>query len=225
MPCIKVLISAAVRVAWRLSVAVCGGVLPPLAIAAAPPEFNRDVRPILSESCFFCHGQDPKHREAKLRLDQRDQALRDLGGYAAIVPGKPERSEVIKRLTSHDADERMPPAESGRKVSPAQVETIRQWIAAGAVYQKHWAFETPRRPALPVGKVAAWPKNEVDRFVLARVEAEGLTASGEASPEKWLRRASFDLIGLAPAPGEVDAFRAGVGAGGEAAYGAAADRL
>jgi len=194
-------------------------------VRAAAPEFNRDIRPILSENCFFCHGQDPKHREAKLRLDLPEQAMRDLGGYAAIVPGRPEKSEVIKRLTSRDPDERMPPADSNRKVTAAQVETIRRWIAAGAVYQKHWAFEPPKRAELPAVTNGGWPRNGIDRFVLARLEAENLTPSKEAAPEKWLRRASFDLTGIPPTPTEIDAFLADVRARGEAAYGAAVDRL
>ena len=188
-------------------------------------EFNRDVRPILSENCFFCHGQDPAHREAKLRLDTSEGATRDLGGYAAVVPGKPDESEVVKRLVAHDPDELMPPAKSNRKVSPAQVEVVRRWIAEGAAYQKHWAFQTPVRPPTPAVRQADWPRNDVDRFVLARLEAEGLTPSREATPGKWLRRASLDLIGLPPTPAELDAFLADVTSRGEPAYAAAADRL
>ncbi|HEX8915393.1 MAG TPA: DUF1553 domain-containing protein [Humisphaera sp.] len=184
-------------------------------------DFNRDVRPILSENCYFCHGQDPAHRKGDLRLDVRDDAVK----AKAIVPGKPEASEVLKRLASHDADEVMPPPKSNRKVTPAQVETIRKWIGQGAAYSKHWAFEPPVKPAVPKVGRADWPKSDLDRFVLARLEAEGLSPSREAAPEKWLRRASFDLTGLPPAPAELDAFAADVRARGEAAYAAAADRL
>jgi hypothetical protein len=208
---------------WTLI--VCVLLSPTLNARAAELTFNRDIRPILSENCFYCHGQDPKHREAKLRLDLPETAYRDLGGYAAVVPGKPDKSEVIARLMSGDDEKRMPPPKSGKHVSPAQIQTLRRWIASGAVYEKHWAFQTPRRPALPVIKQNAWPKNAIDYFVLARLEAEGLPPSKEAAPEKWLRRASFDLIGLPPSPSEIDQFLADVRARGEAAYEAAADRL
>ena len=100
-------------------------------------QFNRDIRPILSENCFYCHGQDPKHREADLRLDVRDEAVKAHDGVTAIIPGKPDESEMLKRLLSHDADEQMPPPESNRKVTPAQIELIRRWIAQGAQYEKH----------------------------------------------------------------------------------------
>lgn len=187
--------------------------------------FNRDIRPILSENCFHCHGQDPKQREAELRLDLREEAIRDLGGYAAIVPGKPEQSELLMRLTSHDRDEVMPPPKSNRQVTAAQIEVLRQWIAQGAEYEKHWAFLPPVRPGLPAVKEEAWSRSGIDRFVLARLEAESLSPAPEAKPETWLRRASFDTTGVAPTPAEADSFLADVAARGEAAYGAAVDRL
>lgn len=198
-----------------------------LAQAAEPVrvEFNRDIRPILSENCLYCHGQDPKHREAKLRLDQVEEATRDLGGYAAVVPGKPELSEIIKRLTSDDPEEVMPPPKSNRHVSPAQIALLKRWIAEGAAYQNHWAFLPPQRPVQPEVRDAKWARNGVDRFVLARLDTEGLTPSPEAKPEAWLRRASLDLIGLPPTPKEIDGFLADVAARGEVAYGEATDRL
>ncbi|MFZ9461108.1 MAG: c-type cytochrome domain-containing protein, partial [Opitutales bacterium] len=119
------------------------------AFAAEDIRFNRDIRPILSENCFYCHGQDPKHREADLRLDVRDEAVKAHEGVTAIVPGKPEQSEMLKRLLSHDADEQMPPPESNRKVTPAQIELIRRWIAQGAPYEKHWSFVPPERAPAP----------------------------------------------------------------------------
>ena len=130
-----------------------------LAVSAhgAPLEFNRDVRPILSENCFQCHGQDAAKREARLRLDERENATRDRDGSAAIVPGKPDDSEVILRITSTDPDEIMPPPDSHKKITPAQIATIRQWIAEGANYEKHWAFIPPRRPVLPEVRVAKRP--------------------------------------------------------------------
>ncbi|HEY2341699.1 MAG TPA: DUF1549 domain-containing protein, partial [Chthoniobacteraceae bacterium] len=188
-------------------------------------EFNRDIRPILSENCFYCHGQDPKHREAKLRLDSPEEATRDLGGYAAIVPGKPSESELVDRITTDDADDQMPPPKSNRHLTPAQKATLQRWIAEGAIYQKHWAYTPPQSVEPPPVRTAQWPRNPIDRFVLARLESEGLAPSPEVAPEIWLRRASFDLIGLPPEPKEINGFLADVTARGEAAYGDAADRL
>jgi len=193
--------------------------------SAAPVDFNREIRPILSENCFYCHGQDPKHREAELRLDSMEEATRDLGGYSAIVPGKPELSELLLRLTTDDTEEVMPPPKSNRHVSKEQITLIKRWIAEGATYQKHWAFIPPVRPEQPQVNDTQWAKNDVDRFVLTRLEAEKLNPSPEAKPETWLRRASFDLIGLPPTPKELDDFLADITARGEAAYAAAADRL
>jgi len=192
---------------------------------ARPLEFNRDIRPILSENCFFCHGQDPQHRKADLRLDVRASALADLGGYAAIVPGKPDASDIIRRMESHDPDDLMPPAKSNRRVSAGQIAILRRWIAEGAPYQKHWAFEPPARPVLPAVKQGDWPLQPLDRFVLALLEAEGLRPSLPARPEVWLRRASFDLVGLPPTIAELDQFLADVATRGEPAYAAAVDRL
>ena len=195
------------------------------ALAAEDIRFNRDIRPILSENCFYCHGQDPKHREAGLRLDVRDDAIKANEGVTAIVPGKPEQSEILKRLLSHDADEQMPPPESNRKVTPAQIELIRRWIAQGAPYEKHWAFVPPTKAAVPKVADPAWARQPFDRFVLAKLEAEKLKPSPEAKPAAWLRRASFDLTGLPPTPAEIAAFEADVGLRGDQAYLTAARRL
>ncbi len=192
---------------------------------AVPLEFNRDIRPILSENCFQCHGQDASKREAKLRLDERGSATLARDGIAAILPGKPDESEMVRRIASTDASEHMPPAESHKAVTPAQAALLRQWIAEGANYQKHWAFEPARRPTLPVVRNARWTRGPIDRFILSRLESEGLAPSAEATPEAWLRRASFDLVGLPPTPAEFDAFAAEVAKRGERAYIAAADRL
>ena len=202
----------------------------PLRAAAPSPgrvEFNRDIRPILSENCLYCHGQDPKNRKAGLRLDVRENALAPHDDGTAIVPGKPEASDLLARLVSTDQDEVMPPPKSNRKVTPEQVALLRRWIAEGAEYQKHWAFIPPQRPALPVLSEANTPRarNPIDRFVLARLEAEGLGPSPEAAPETWLRRVSLDLTGLPPTPEDIDAFLADIRERGEAAYEAAADRL
>jgi hypothetical protein len=195
------------------------------AFAAEDIRFNRDIRPILSENCFYCHGQDPKHREADLRLDVRDEAVKANDGVTAIVPGKPEQSEMLKRLLSQDPDDQMPPPESNRKVTPAQIELIRRWIAQGAPYEKHWSFVPPERAPAPKVTDASWAKQPFDRFVLAKLAAEGLKPSAAASPAAWLRRASFDLTGLPPTPAEIKAFEADTTLKGDAAYAAAADRL
>jgi hypothetical protein len=195
------------------------------ALSAEDIRFNRDIRPILSENCFYCHGQDPKHREAGLRLDVRDEAIKAHDGVIAIIPGKPEQSEMLKRLLSHDADEQMPPPESNRKVTPAQIELIRRWIAQGATYEKHWAFVPPEKAPAPKVADKAWSREPFDRFVLAKLEAEKLKPSPEAKPATWLRRASFDLTGLPPTPAEIAAFEADVGQRGDLAYMTAAQRL
>jgi len=198
---------------------------PALAADLRPLVFNRDIRPILSENCFQCHGQDPAKREGKLRLDERDAAIRPRDDIAAIVPGRPGESEMIRRLASTDPTEQMPPPDSHKQVTPVQAELLRRWIAEGAPYQKHWAFEPPERAPLPEVKAAHWSRGPLDRFVLARLEREGLAPSPAAAPETWLRRVSFDLTGLPPAPADLDAFAAEVARRGEPAYAAAVDRL
>jgi hypothetical protein len=174
---------------------------PPLKV-----DFTRDIRPILANNCLLCHGPDPKARKGDLRLDTREGAMADLGGHAALVPGKPEASELVKRVTAADPEELMPPLKSGKKLSPREVELLRRWIAEGAVYSKHWAFVKPVRPALPAVKDAAWVRNEVDRFVLARLEKEGLRPSPEADRSALARRLSLDLVGLPPDAAEVERF-------------------
>jgi mono/diheme cytochrome c family protein len=193
--------------------------------APAKLEFNRDIRPILSENCFQCHGQDANHREAKLRLDDRDDSVRDRDGRFVIAPGRPEDSELIARILTTDEEDHMPLASSNKHLTPAQVATLRRWIAEGATYQKHWAFIPPVRAPLPKVTAAKWPRTPIDRFVLARLEREKLSPSPEAPPETWLRRVSFDLTGLPPTPAELDAFAVEVARRGERAYEAAVDRL
>lgn len=158
--------------------------------------FNRDVRPILSENCFHCHGPDKNHREAELRLDVREIAV-DMG---AISPGDPESSELIRRIESEEADERMPPADSHKTLTPQQVEILRRWIKDGAAFQLHWAYEAPVKPAAPAGAAA------IDELVRRRLASQELQASPEADRRTLIRRLSFDLIGLPPRPHEVDAF-------------------
>ena len=196
------------------------------AAVPAPLEFNRDIRPILSENCFQCHGQDASRREAKLRLDERESATREREGRVAIAPGKPDDSELIARILSRDEEEQMPPPKSNKHITPAQAALLRQWIAEGAAYQKHWAFVPPVRAPLPqIKDQKSKTQNPIDRFVLARLEAEQLSPAPAAAPATWLRRASFDLTGLPPTPAELDTFTAAATRDGESAYAAAVDRL
>jgi hypothetical protein len=172
--------------------------------AASRVDFNRDIRPILSDNCFACHGPDASRRKAKLRLDVRDAALRK----GAIVPGKPDESELLTRIFSEQPEEQMPPPKSNKRLTPAQKELLKHWIAEGAVYQKHWAYQTPLRLSAPAVRDAAWPANWVDCFLLARLEREVLAPSPEADRVTLLRRVTFDLTGLPPTPAEIDAFLA-----------------
>jgi cytochrome c553 len=165
-------------------------------------EYNRDVRPILAENCFACHGPDSASRKADLRLDKREVAAE----MSAIVPGKPDQSELIRRILSSDPDERMPPQETKKTLTAAQKEILRKWIAAGAQYEPHWSFIAPTRLAVPPVKNAAWPKNPIDHFVLARLEKLGLSPAPEADRRTLARRLSLDLTGLPSAPETVEAF-------------------
>ena len=166
----------------------------------AKVDYNEDVRPILSENCFYCHGPDANKRKAKLRLDVRDAALEK----KAFVPGDAGASELIKRLASTDSDEVMPPPDSHRTLTAAQKEILKRWIAEGAEYKEHWAFVTPVRPALP----GNGEKHPVDAFVVAKLAQAGLTLSPEAPKATLLRRLSLDLTGLPPTPEETAAFLA-----------------
>lgn len=169
-------------------------------------DYNRDIRPILSDKCFFCHGPDDKTREAKLRLDLQEGSRRDLGGYQAIVPGDPEFSEVWVRITSEDKTERMPPAKSGKTLTAEQIELIRKWIAQGGDYAQHWAYVKPVKHAPPVLKGDDWSAGPIDRFILDRLRREKLSPSPDADRVTLIRRLYFDLIGLPPTAAEVDAF-------------------
>ena len=175
--------------------------------SAEPPlDFGRDVLPILSDHCFRCHGPDARARQAKLRLDIQDGALRKV--EPVIVSGKSAESELVRRITSANPDRVMPPPSANKKLTPRQVEVLKRWIDDGARWGKHWAFETPRRPALPEVKDRAWLRNPIDHFVLARLEAEGLRPSPEAARATLIRRVTLDLTGLPPTLDEVDAFLA-----------------
>ena len=167
-------------------------------------DFNRDIRQILSENCFYCHGQDSNKRQADLRLDQHDAAVK----AGAITPGDVAKSSLIKRILSDDPEQTMPPPKSNRRLSAEQKKTLERWIADGANYQTHWAFVAPTRPAEPAIQRADWVRNPIDRFVLARLEIEKLAPSPEADRATLIRRLSIDLIGLPPTLQEVDAFLA-----------------
>jgi len=171
------------------------------------PDFTRDIRPILSHNCFACHGPDEHDRRGGLRLDDRDAATAELdSGGRAIVPGRPDESELIARIHETDPDTLMPPPESNHVLSGAQKETLSKWIAAGAPYSPHWAFVLPRQHAPPAIRQAAWPAHWIDAFLLGRLESENLTPAADADPVTLLRRATFDLTGLPPSPAEVDAY-------------------
>lgn len=178
--------------------------MPGLAFAEDEIRFNRDVRPILSDNCFYCHGPDEKTQEADLRLDTFEGATRDLGGYAAIVPGKPDESELIFRV--HDKEDIMPPESSKRILTDTQKGVLRRWIEQGAEYEPHWAFVALEGEGVPEVKQSDWPRNGIDNFILARLESEDIQPSPEASREVLIRRVYLDLIGLLPTPKQVAAF-------------------
>ncbi len=169
-------------------------------------EFNRDVRPILANNCLKCHGHDPKSVMMGLRLDKREVATKPLSdGKIAIVPGHPEKSELIRRINL-DNDDRMPPPDTHKILSADDKATLAKWIEEGAEYKEHWAFVPPVRYPAPAVKDTAWPKNDIDRFILAGIEKKGLHPSPEADRATLLRRVSFDLTGLPPTPEELQAF-------------------
>ncbi|MBX9580201.1 MAG: PSD1 and planctomycete cytochrome C domain-containing protein [Gemmataceae bacterium] len=171
--------------------------------AAPPVDFNKDIRPVLATQCYPCHGPDEKARKADLRLDRRDDAFK----AGAFVPGKPADSPLLQRITSTDPDEVMPPPKSKKPpLTPGQVELFKRWVAEGAKYGEHWAFAKLTRPVAPAVKDGGWGRTPIDRFVLARLEAEGLKPSPEADRVTLLRRLSFDLTGLPPTPEEIRAF-------------------
>ena len=172
-----------------------------VAAGEEPVDFNREVRPILSESCYTCHGPDNNQRKAKLRLDTKDGLFADRGGYAVVEAGKPADSELLERITSDEPDYKMPPGK-GHGLSKSQVDTIRRWIAQGAKWNQHWAYSTPVKPQVPPGAGT----NEIDRFIRAKLLEQKLTAAKPADKVTLIRRLYFDLIGLPPTPEQVKAF-------------------
>ena len=190
------------------------------ASAAGKMDFNRDIRPILSDNCFACHGFDAKKRKGDLRLDTPEGAYTAIEGAFPIKPGQPEASSVLQRMLSHDEDELMPPPETNKKITSAQIDILRRWIKEGAEYKKHWSFEAPVKTAPP--KVSGPVRNPMDTFIQARLAEEGLKAAPEASRETLIRRVTLDLTGLPPTPEEIDAFLADTS---DQAYDRLVDRL
>ncbi len=173
-----------------------------ISLAAEGISYNRDIRPILAENCFACHGPDRAARKADLRLDRREDAIE----AEVLVPGKPDESEMIIRIFADANDGLMPPPESHKKLTQEQKELLRRWVAEGAQYEPHWSFITPKRPELPSVKDSRWPRNPIDRFILAGLEAAGLEPAPEADRQTLVRRLALDLTGLPPAPEEIERF-------------------
>src|SRR5262245_47626419 len=159
----------------------------------AKVDFDREVRPIFSENCYKCHGPDEKARKAKLRLDTKEGAFRIRKEKPVIISGKSSESELIRRITSKDPDEVMPPPDSNHQLTAKQVGTLKQWIDEGATWSRHWAFNPIQKPRLPAVKNRSWSNNEIDRFILARLESEELAPSPAADRERLLRRVTLDL--------------------------------
>ncbi|MEQ8846561.1 PSD1 and planctomycete cytochrome C domain-containing protein [Botrimarina sp.] len=207
----------------RLSLSVAAAALAVLSARAEEPrvDFDRDIRPIFVAHCLACHGG--VKQAAGVSFVYRDQVLPPDGWI--VEPGDPAASPLLDRVTETDPDLRMPPPEHGPALSDEEVGLLRGWIAQGAVWREHWAFERPTAPAPPEASRSAWPRKELDRFVLRRLEEQGLEPSPDADPSRWLRRVSLDLVGLPPTPDERRAFLEDVARRGEAAYAAAVDRL
>ncbi len=206
-----------IRVLLALVISACLlGTLPAARIASAPApqttakpvDFNRDIRPILSDTCFKCHGPDEHARMANLRLDETEGLFVDRGGYRIIVPGNSAQSKLYQKISSKNDSFRMPPIYSGRTLTPKQIELFKEWIDHGAKWDTLWSLVPPKRPPVPEVKYKTWARNPIDNFVLARLESEGLKPPPEAGQATLLRRVYFDLTGLPPTPAEIDAFLA-----------------
>lgn len=167
-----------------------------------PVSFSREIQPILARTCFTCHGPDEDQRQAELRLDVRKSAVES----GAIVPGKPKQSELVRRIMSDDPDEQMPPPDQKSTLTDVQKQKLLRWIIQGANYEPHWAFVPPKRPPVPKVTNKTWSHNVIDRFVIARLQRNGLQPSPEADRQTLVRRVYLDLIGLPPTPDEADAF-------------------
>lgn len=166
--------------------------------------FTRDVRPILANACFHCHGPDDSFREAELRLDVREGFFEDRGGYVAVTPGDLDSSALIHRILSQDPDEVMPPHSSNKSLTEEQKQTLVRWVRQGAAWQQHWAFVPPEKVSSAAIPRDEWSRNEIDRFVLRRLHTAGLTPAEEAETYVLVRRLYLDLTGLPPTPAEAD---------------------
>lgn len=193
-----------------------------VAAADAALNFDRDIRPILSDNCFHCHGPDAATRMGGIRLDTKEGAFSVSEGVAVIAPGNPDLSELIRRIESSDPADQMPPPEAKKKFSDADRALLRQWIAEGAPWADHWALVPPVKPPLPQPTVGTWPRNPIDHFVAAKLDELGLAPAPEASRRTLIRRLSLDLTGLPPTPAEVDLFLADTA---DSAYERLVDRL
>ena len=206
------------RVVWRagcllgaaLAVLAAPGCRSEVSFAAADAAekvaFDEAIRPILADRCFACHGPDANKRQANLRLDVRDSALAEREGVRAIVPGDAKASELVRRIQSSDPEYRMPPPQAKKSLRAAEIDLLTRWVEQGAEYQEHWAYRPLTRPAPPAVRNEDWVRNEIDRFVLARLERAGLQPAADAAPVTLARRLSFDIVGLPPSAAEVNAF-------------------
>ena len=198
---------------WSLGTFTAVVVLLAIPSHAATVDFNRDIRRMLSENCYQCHGPDADKRKGGgkegFRVDVREDALADLGGYAAIVPGDPDRSELMRRVLAEDPDDRMPPVDSGKKLSLQEIELLKEWIRQGAPFANHWSYVKPKRPSLGKVNNTSWPRNGIDSFILHRLEKEQLQPNPEADRNALARRVSLDVIGLPPDPDEMDHYLKG----------------
>ena len=195
------------RIGWTGLIVITFGLTAGLQSADAEKlQFDRDVLPILSDKCFACHGPDPAVRQAGLRLDTKEGAFSEPSGYPVIVPGEPENSELVLRITHENIDQRMPPQIANRQPTQEQIDTLIQWIAEGAEWEDHWVYKLPERVEPPAAENAAWVRNPIDAFILSGLQAEGLTPSTEADKRTLIRRLNFDLTGLLPTPAEVEHF-------------------
>ncbi len=191
---------------WTLPIVVCLAVAPSLR-AAEPVDFNRDIRPILSDKCFTCHGPDEKQRQAGLRFDKPEGISQPLeSGEIAVVAGDVEKSALVQRITSPDESVRMPPADSEKQLTPREIELLMRWVKEGGQYAAHWSFLTPKRPTVPAFDRPEFVRNPIDNFILRKLEQNGLQPNAEASKETLIRRVTLDLTGLPPTIEEIDNF-------------------
>jgi hypothetical protein len=190
----------------RVFIFLCTTAIAAQVFAQAKVDYARDVLPILSDACYHCHGPDENARKAKLRFDTKDGAFRVKDGTTVFSPRKDGVSEIVRRITSTDPDEKMPPEDGVRKLTPAQIDTLKRWVEQGAPWGVHWAFIAPKKSATPATTNPGWVRNPIDAFVLARLDQEKLKPSPEADRSTLIRRVTFDLTGLPPTPAEIQAF-------------------